>query len=235
MMLKRRDFMLAGTSALAMPMMAWTGLPQGLALCLAVDVSGSVDERRFKLQREGYARAIINPLVLRAIASVPMGRIGVSYFEWAGPGQQQVIVPWTEVDGEQSALVVSEFLINTPRPFQGSTSVTSGLRFAQRMLAEAPFSAARQVVDISGDGKDDAENFAGSVGPFTRDMRDVLVQNDITINGLPIPEGSEADTIVEWYQDNVVGGTGAFCMPALNYDSLVHAIRNKMIMEIANA
>jgi hypothetical protein len=40
-----------------------------VALIFAADVSRSVDDDEFKLQRQGYAAAITNPRVLQAIAA----------------------------------------------------------------------------------------------------------------------------------------------------------------------
>ena len=44
-----------------------------LLLALAADVSRSVDQQKFNLQRDGYAAAITNPKVIQAIRS---GRLG---------------------------------------------------------------------------------------------------------------------------------------------------------------
>ena len=48
-------------------------VPVDLELVLAVDVSRSIDADEFELQRQGYARAIVNPAVLNAIRSGPIG------------------------------------------------------------------------------------------------------------------------------------------------------------------
>ncbi len=68
-----------------------------LELVLAVDVSVSMNKQELEIQRAGYAAALKDPDVLRAIQSGPHGRIAVSYFEWAGVTSQQLIVPWTIV------------------------------------------------------------------------------------------------------------------------------------------
>ena len=54
-----------------------------LLLVLAADISRSVDERKFKLQREGYANALVDPRVLRAMTAGPKARIGLAFMEWA--------------------------------------------------------------------------------------------------------------------------------------------------------
>ena len=47
-----------------------------LLLVLAVDASGSVSQKRFTLQRQGYAQAFRNPRVFRSIRSGMLGAIG---------------------------------------------------------------------------------------------------------------------------------------------------------------
>ena len=71
--------------------------PVDLLLVLAADVSRSVTEPKFKLQREGAAAAITHPEVVRAIASGPNRRIAVCFLEWATAGQQNVVVDWTVI------------------------------------------------------------------------------------------------------------------------------------------
>ena len=70
-----------------------------LALVLAVDVSGSVNGERFELQRRGYAKAIVSPEVLQAIAAGQNHAILVTLVEWSGVGHQQQTVGWTLIDG----------------------------------------------------------------------------------------------------------------------------------------
>jgi hypothetical protein len=217
--------------------MAWgdTGLPVDTVVCFAVDVSGSVDDRRFKLQREGYMEALRHPAVMQAIRSTTYGRIGVCYYEWSGVLNHNVIIPWTEVAGLQDIEPLCEVLATTPRGSNGSTALAHALRYARGLFEECPWPGARKVLDVSGDGRDDNADYPQRLGYVsTRDEADLLIAAGVTVNGLPIPEGSEAETIVEWYRNNVVGGPGAFCMPAVNYESLAFALRNKFIMEVAN-
>src|SRR5437868_8486025 len=68
-------------------------------LVLAVDVSGSMDEDEQKLQRNGYVDAFRHGEVMSAIAAGTLGRIAVTYVEWAGAQIQTVIVPWSVIDG----------------------------------------------------------------------------------------------------------------------------------------
>jgi len=70
--------LLAMRSATASTMVA-------VQLVLAVDVSGSVSQDRFELQREGYAAAFRSPEVLQAIRSTATGSIAVAVLQWTGP------------------------------------------------------------------------------------------------------------------------------------------------------
>lgn len=235
MFLSRREMVVGAAMCAGFARMSWgQELPVDTCVAFAVDVSGSVDERRFKLQREGYMEALRHPGVLAAIRSTTYGRIGIAYYEWSGPVQQTLIVPWTEISDLESVEPVYEMLSRTPRPSNGSTACAHALRYAGELFEECPWPSARKVLDVSGDGQDDNHGFPERGGLRTSVERDALVAREVTINGLPIPEGTESGTIVDWYRQNVVGGPGAFCMPAVDYDSLAYALRNKMIMEIAH-
>src|SRR5260221_11200258 len=88
-------------ASLAAPAMAQSSAPAGksvpvdLELVLAVDVSRSIDSDEFELQRQGYARAIVNRAVISAIQSGSIGAIAVTYVEWSGADQQKTVVDWT--------------------------------------------------------------------------------------------------------------------------------------------
>ena len=72
-----------------------------LALVIAVDISYSMDPEEQALQREGFAQAFKSPLVHDAIRRGMLGRIAVTYVEWAGAYDQKVIVPWSILDTTQ--------------------------------------------------------------------------------------------------------------------------------------
>src|SRR5258708_7825583 len=72
--------------------------PVSVQLVLAIDVSGSVSQERFELQREGYAAAFRSPAVLHAIQSTATGSIAVAMLQWTGPTLHVVTVDWTSID-----------------------------------------------------------------------------------------------------------------------------------------
>src|ERR1700730_15266105 len=74
-----------------------------LLLVFAADVSRSVDQQKFQLQRDGYAAAITNPRVLDAIRSGPHHRIAVCFVEWSGAGAQKVVIDWALIHDDATA------------------------------------------------------------------------------------------------------------------------------------
>src|SRR5215468_10974253 len=101
-MMRRRLTLLGLVLALIAPA-ARAAEPVDMLLVLAADVSRSVTEPKFKLQREGAAAAITHPDVVKAITSGPHRRIAVCLVEWATVGQQTVVIDWTMIDGEAAA------------------------------------------------------------------------------------------------------------------------------------
>ena len=97
-------------------------------------------------------------------------------------------------------------------------------------MTQLPVPAERRVVDVSGDGHDNCNSLES-----VSHVRDDLVADGVTVNGLPILEGDEADTLEGWYRDNVVGGPGAFLVPAAGFEDFERAIRRKFLTEISSA
>lgn len=206
-----------------------------LLLVLAVDVSYSMDLEEQKLQREGYVAALRDPLVQKAIASGPTGRIAVTYFEWAGPDTHRVVVPWTLVDGAETAEAVASTLMRETISRARMTSISSGLEFAGEMLGSSPFRAARRVVDVSGDGPNNA-------GLPVTEVRDRLLQDGVVINGLPIllklgtPRNVfDIADLDDYYSSCVVGGPGSFVIPINKLDEFAMATRQKLLLEVSSA
>ena len=77
--------------------------PVDVELVIAVDVSLSMDLEEQRLQRDGYVAAFRDAELHKAIAAGVHGRIAVVYMEWAGPGSQSVVIPWTVIDGPTAA------------------------------------------------------------------------------------------------------------------------------------
>ena len=84
------------------------------------------------------------------------------------------------------------------------------------------------MVDVSGDG---AENC--NPRETVDEVRDDLVANGATVNGLPILEGDEADTLEAWYRTHLIGGDGSFLVPALGFEDFERAMHRKFITEVS--
>src|SRR5262249_45695109 len=106
-----------------------------LLLVLSSDASRSIDARKFKLQRDGYAAAIVNPRVIEAIHSGAQGRIAISLVEWSGAKQQEIVIDWTVIRDEATAKDFSAQIIKAPRRFADRTSISGAIDFAMAQLA----------------------------------------------------------------------------------------------------
>ncbi len=207
-----------------------------LLLVLSSDVSRSIDTPKFYLQRDGYADAIVNPRVLRAIRSGALGKIAVTFVQWSGVGAQKIIIDWTIIRDEASARDFSAQISEAPRAFADRTSISDAIDFAVRHLDRAPFGSSRRTIDISGDGTNNS-------GREVIQARDAALAKGVTINGLVImserPTSWNADHtnppggLDNYYRNNVIGGPGAFVAVAENFNSFGDAILNKLIAEIA--
>ena len=196
-----------------------------LALVLAVDASGSVDQHRFELQKQGYVAAFRNPRVLQAIRSGLSQAIAVTMFQWTGPRLQIQVVPWMLIRDEASAEAFAVAIESAPRQlFGGGTSISGAIDYSRLLLAQNPFGAARRVIDVSGDGSNNS-------GRPVTSARDDAARAGVGVNGLPILSiEPDLDT---YYRDFVIGGPGAFMVPAASYDTFADAILKKLITEIA--
>ncbi len=204
-----------------------------LELVLAVDVSRSIDEREFDLQRRGYALALTHPTVMQAIRATATRRIAVAFVEWAGSDFQKVVVPWTAIGDEDGADLFAKRLLSEPRSFWGWTSISGAIDFSARLFGAA-YDGRRKVIDVSGDGVNNS-------GRAASNARDDALARGITINGLVIlndtpPQAARGMTQVpldDFYRDNVIGGPGAFVIAVDDFESFSYAMVNKLIREIA--
>ena len=195
-----------------------------LALVLALDVSGSVNEREFELQRKGLADALRHPKVLQAIARGPTKQIAVIAVQWAGFNQQVVSVPWRIIRDKASAARISDEILAMPRRFINSETHIGGIiAFGSRIAVLAPYLTSRRVIDISGDGMDNVR-FA------TAEERDAAIRSGVTINGLAIL--NETPKLVAYYRHHVIGGPDSFVMKANDYVDYRAAILKKLLREI---
>jgi hypothetical protein len=206
-----------------------------LEIVLAADVSRSIDDGEFDLQRKGYAAAITDPRVLKAIEGRANQALGVCFVEWSGDEEQQVVVDWTEIRDEEDAASVAAAILAAPRSFMGRTSISAAIDFSMARFAAAKWQAARRIIDISGDGTNNS-------GRSVTDARDQAMASGVTINGLAIVNdrpnlGYSAHTqppggLPLYYQQNVIGGPNAFLIVVKDFNSFADAMANKLAKEI---
>ena len=223
------------TAVLALPLVYWS--PQARAqgnevdveLVLSVDVSRPMDRDEAEVARGGYVAAFRDPEVIAAILKGSVRRIAVTYVEFAQPGFQTVVVPWTMIDSQQSAYAFADLLSRAPLQFQGATSISDDLMRAASLFDGSGFSSYKLTIDVSGNGP----NNSGM--PVTQ-ARDAVVGKGITINGLPIdlgPREAVLSNLTDYYKQCVIGGIGAFNVSVTTTRELPGAIRRKLIAEIA--
>jgi hypothetical protein len=197
------------------------------ALIVSVDVSNSVDEHRYKLQMEGIAKALEDPEVLKAILNGPQGGILFSMVTWAD--KPKLALPWQRIASAADAAATAAKVRALPRQTGEFTCVSGMLRsISDKVVSQIPAKALRIVVDVSGDG---SENCNPEEPPAL--VRDELAATGVTVNGLPILEGDEGQTLEQWYRDNVMGGPGSFILPANGFGDFGRAIRQKFMIEIS--
>ena len=201
-------------------------------LILAVDVSLSMSPMELEIQRKGYAAALTHDHVIQAIKEGVYGKIAVTYVEWAGQTSQHVVVPWTVIASAADAQAFVDKLTANPPNSARRTSISSALQFAGDLFAESSFRGLKRVVDVSGDG-------ANNQGPAVAEIRDEIVAQGITINGLPLmtqgsmPSVFDIDDLDIYYTNCVIGGPGAFMIPVNDWSQFPEAVRRKLVQELA--
>ncbi len=232
---RQRHRILAGALALATclfiilpPQTGRSTSTVDLVLILALDVSGSVNDQEFDLQKTGLARAFRHPAIIEAIRQGRSKRIAVSVVQWSGYREQTISIPWTVIADPIAATHFADRLATMPRAYSfplGVTNIAAVIRYATRIALAAPYAADRRVVDISGDGK-------SNVLEPPEKARDQAIRAGMTVNGLAIL--NETPDLTEYYRSHVIGGPGAFVIKANDYDDYARAILRKLIREIAH-
>jgi hypothetical protein len=209
-----------------------SAVPVDTEVVLAVDVSYSMDPEEQALQREGYIAGITSREFMQALRSGMNGKVAVTYFEWAGPFDQKIVVPWRLIDGPESAGGFVNEIARAPYRRASRTSISGALNFGKPLFEGSGYRGVRRVIDVSGDG-------ANNSGPLVTLTRDDVLAAGITINGLPImlkrPNSftMDIDNLDVYYEDCVIGGPGAFVIPIREREQFKEATRTKLILEIA--
>jgi hypothetical protein len=203
-----------------------------LELVLLADASGSIDDAEVRFQREGYAAAITHPAVLDAIAQGYDQRIAVTYVEWGAVASQEIVVPWTIVDGPESAAAFAAALRETPRRAFGRNAIGNAIDAAQTLIESNDFAGQRKVIDLSAD----SANSWGGMPIFEARARALAA--DIVINGLAIlcrdcsgrPNSYDLEAA---FAETIIGGPASFVVTADRNERFTEAVRRKLLLEIA--
>jgi hypothetical protein len=207
-----------------------------LELVLLADASRSIDDAEIRFQRQGYAAAITHPEVLGAIAQGFEQKIAVTYVEWGDASSQEVVVPWTVVDGPESAAGFAAALLEAPRRAFGPNAIGNAIAAAHALIEANDFDGYRKVIDFSGDS---AYSFGGM--PIAA-ARGAALAADIVINGLAIlcraaacsgrPVGYDLEAA---FAELIIGGPASFVVTADRDERFAEAVRRKLLLEIADA
>ena len=196
-----------------------------LALVIAIDVSGSVNEERWLLQRQGYEAAFKSPEVIQAVTSGQHKAIAVTMVEWAGQRHQKQVIEWMIISDETSAVAFASAMLEAPRVYTDWTSISGGIDFAVTLFDDSGVEASRKVIDVSGDG-------VNNQGRPIDDARMEALAKGIVINGLAIL--SDYEYLDEYYQEHVVGGPGAFMVVVKDYSTFTQGVQAKLVREVVN-
>ncbi|MBV9251991.1 MAG: DUF1194 domain-containing protein [Acetobacteraceae bacterium] len=224
--------------ALSLAGRAASAAPQDvdLALVLVTDVSRSIDDSEFKLEKDGYTAAFTSKGVIEAIRGGATGAIAVAYVEFASSFEVRTVLDWTVIRDQETAQGFVDKLTAAPRSFWGRTAISAGIDRGMSLLEEAGFKASRRVIDVCGDGTNNA-------GREVTEARDDAVKAGVTINGLAIinehpvswtfahvqPPGG----LPNYYRENVTGGAGSFVLEVHDFHTFGEAMTRKLITEIA--
>lgn len=209
--------------------------PVDLELVLLADATGSIDDAEIRLQRQGYADAMVDAEVLWAIANGGQhGRIAVAYVEWAAAGAQDVVVDWMVVDDEASAREFGARLMAAPRRAYGSNAIGAALIKGLQLIEGNGFEGWRKVIDLSGDSAWNPRR------PTLAEARLAARAAGVTINGLAVLcddcSGRQgAGNLEQQFTLFLIEGPGAFVVTADGRDAFADAVRRKLVLEIAGS
>ena len=220
--------LITGIALLTSPAEAQRKTSVDLELSFVVDASGSIDQEEMQMQRQGYANALVNPDVLKAIDSGFLRSIAVSYIEFAADGCIWQWLNWVKISDRASAAAAGAKIVAAPREFcSGGNAIGDAVAFATKSTLENSFDGTRKVIDVSGDGPDTTGLIA------VEDARADALAKGFTINGLVIERPAMPD-LPEYYKRSITGGPRSFVIQAKDRRSFADAIVKKLILEIAD-
>src|SRR5205085_7232779 len=144
----------------------------------------------------------------------------------------RVAVDWFIIRDRASALAFAQAIRNVPRTPGRRTSISSALELGSLLLeaSEKDITATRRVIDVTGDGPNNAGNSMTAA-------HDKTIAQGITVNGLPVMDdraNGYFEGLDKYYAGCVTGGRGAFVVVVRSYRDYAAAMRHKLILEISD-
>jgi Ca-activated chloride channel family protein len=191
------------------------------ALLLSIDVSGSIDRGDYLLQTQGLAAALTDPEVVDALVK---GQVALAVVQWSGVQEQALVLAWQRMLTSEDVARFAERGAAMQRAFSGSdTAVGQGLSFAAAQFAAVP-DCRRKVIDVSGDGQENA-------GFTDARARREAIDQGIVINALAIEEAGPAIPITTYFRNWIVT-PGGFVLTARGLQDYPETLRLKLLREL---
>lgn len=175
-----------------------------------------------------------HPDVINAIQKGGLGKIAVTFIEWADEYSQDTVVPWMIIKDKSTAEVFAKALFAKQRSAYGSNAIGAALAEAHKQIDQNQFDEHRKVIDLSGDS---ANNWNGISIP---EARGKALKAGIIINGLAILcrlencGGRPIDYNLEQaFAKRIIGGPGSFVVTVDSPARFAQAVRSKLILELA--
>jgi Ca-activated chloride channel homolog len=208
-------------AALLLCLTAHPAAPCETALLLSIDVSGSIDTGDYRLQADGLASALQDPEVADALVG---GQVALAVVQWSGTEEQALVLPWQRMLAPEDVTRFAARAAAIPRAFQGSdTAVGQAIRFATAQFVAVP-DCRRKVIDISGDGQENA-------GFTDAAARREAIAAGLTLNAIAIEEPGEAIPITSYFRNWIITPEG-FVVTARGLQDYAETLRLKLLREL---
>ncbi len=204
------------------------------ALVFGLDVSGSVDAQEYRLQLDGLATALNSEAVRAVLLDDISASVDIAVFEWSGPEDQTLILPWATIDGEITLANVTAVLLSHQRARASpTTAIGSAMLFGAALLDQRA-ACWRRTLDISGDGE-------ANTGPRPQDIGRDAVASDVIVNALVIGAGQQRGddqrqanikSLSSYFRQTVIRGPGAFVETSNGFQDYAAAMERKILKEL---
>jgi Ca-activated chloride channel family protein len=190
-----------------------------LALVLAVDVSGSVDEQEYRIQMDGLALALQDGIVADALIDA---QARVSLIQWSGSSRQVQTVPWMAMLSLKDVANLADQIANDPRLWRNySTAIGEALELSVQSFHQVA-ACRRKIIDVSGDGE-------SNEGTPPSELHAEMRAGQIIVNAIAI-ETDDRD-LTAYFFENLIVGEGAFVITANGFEDYPEQIRRKLQRE----